>query len=87
MKRLAACLSGAVVAVLVLLVRFYQVTAVALRGSNSCCRFTPSCSAYMIEALRVHGVFRGLWLGVRRVLRCHPFGAVGADPVPPRKKA
>jgi uncharacterized protein len=49
------------------------------------CRFTPSCSAYAIEALTVHGVLRGSWLTVRRLLRCGPWHPGGMDPVPPRK--
>jgi putative membrane protein insertion efficiency factor len=50
-----------------------------------CCRFTPSCSDYMAGAIRVHGIFRGTSLGVRRLLRCHPFGGHGFDPVPSRR--
>jgi uncharacterized protein len=46
------------------------------------CRFHPSCSAYALEALEVHGAFRGTWLAMRRVLRCHPWGGSGLDPVP-----
>lgn len=46
------------------------------------CRFTPSCSAYAIEALERYGAARGGWLAVKRVCRCHPFGGHGYDPVP-----
>lgn len=46
------------------------------------CRFTPSCSQYAIEALRKHGALKGSWLAVRRILRCHPWGGSGYDPVP-----
>jgi putative membrane protein insertion efficiency factor len=47
------------------------------------CRFTPTCSTYAIEALSRHGAWRGTWLSVRRLCRCHPFGGHGYDPVPP----
>jgi uncharacterized protein len=47
------------------------------------CRFYPSCSAYAVEALRTHGPFRGSWLALRRLGRCHPFHPGGLDPVPP----
>ncbi|MBR4718232.1 MAG: membrane protein insertion efficiency factor YidD [Lentisphaeria bacterium] len=50
-----------------------------------CCRFTPSCSQYMIEAVRVHGVLRGLMLGSWRILRCNPWCRGGYDPVPPKR--
>ena len=48
------------------------------------CRFEPTCSAYALEALQRHGAVRGLWLALRRLLRCHPFCAGGHDPVPAR---
>ena len=70
--------------VLIFLVRAYQVTLSPLfRG---CCRFEPSCSNYAIEALQVHGAWKGLWLTARRLLRCRPFGPHGYDPVPPREE-
>jgi len=68
------------VAAMVLFVRAYQVTVSPLLGP--CCRYAPSCSSYAIEALKVHGVVRGLVLAAWRVLRCHPFAGGGYDPVP-----
>ena len=64
---------------LVRMVEWYQR---AFEGRPSPCRFTPSCSAYAREALLVHGNRRGLWLTVRRLARCRPFGPSGWDPVP-----
>lgn len=49
------------------------------------CRFDPTCSAYALEALERHGAARGTWLTIRRLLRCHPWGGVGWDPVPDGK--
>jgi uncharacterized protein len=49
------------------------------------CRFYPSCSAYALEAVRVHGAIRGIGLAIWRLLRCHPFHPGGFDPVPPRR--
>jgi putative membrane protein insertion efficiency factor len=49
------------------------------------CRFAPSCSDYMADALREHGLAAGAWLGLKRLARCHPFGGHGYDPVPPKR--
>jgi putative membrane protein insertion efficiency factor len=64
---------------LVRLIEWYQRS---MEGRPSPCRFTPSCSSYAHEALMVHGTRRGLWLTVRRLARCRPFGPSGFDPVP-----
>ena len=63
------------------LIRFYQRFISPMLPPS--CRFTPSCSAYALEAIRVHGAVRGVWLAVRRLGRCHPFNPGGYDPVPP----
>lgn len=60
-------------------VRAYQLLASPF---PSPCRYTPTCSTYAMEAIERHGVVRGAWLGLRRILRCNPFGGSGFDPVP-----
>lgn len=74
---------GVLVALLVALVRGYQILLGPLVGRR--CRYAPSCSQYAIEALRVHGAVRGVGLAAWRVLRCNPWGGHGYDPVPPRR--
>jgi uncharacterized protein len=66
--------------VLIFFVRAYQVGLSPLLPAS--CRYFPSCSAYAIEALEKHGAFKGAWLAVRRIARCHPFRPGGYDPVP-----
>lgn len=61
-------------------VRAYQVLLAPVMGGA--CRFTPSCSAYAVEAIERHGAGRGIWLAMTRVARCHPWGGAGFDPVP-----
>jgi putative membrane protein insertion efficiency factor len=63
-----------------LAVKFYQLCISPLKPPS--CRFEPTCSQYALEALRKHGLIKGLYLSVRRVLRCHPWGGHGYDPVP-----
>lgn len=65
---------------LIALVRFYRVA--ISPWTPPACRYTPSCSAYAVEALERHGAARGFWLALRRVGRCHPWGGQGYDPVP-----
>ncbi|MEP7105915.1 MAG: membrane protein insertion efficiency factor YidD [Chloroflexota bacterium] len=62
------------------LIRAYQLTLSPLLPAS--CRFHPSCSQYTLEAVRKYGAARGGWLGIRRLVRCHPFNPGGFDPVP-----
>ncbi len=62
------------------LIRFYQLAISPWLGPS--CRFTPTCSHYGLEAFKKYGVFKGFWLTVRRIARCHPWGGNGYDPVP-----
>jgi len=68
---------------LALPIRFYRLVISPLTPPS--CRFEPTCSAYALEALKVHGPLKGLWLALRRLGRCHPWGGQGFDPVPPRR--
>jgi uncharacterized protein len=69
--------------VLMGIIRIYQLTLSPLLGPR--CRFYPSCSCYAHTAIERHGVMRGTWLGVKRLLRCHPFAEGGYDPVPDKR--
>lgn len=64
----------------ILLVKFYQICISPLKPAS--CRFRPTCSQYTAEAIRKYGPFKGIWLGVKRISRCHPWGGSGYDPVP-----
>ena len=67
-------------------IRSYQVVVSPalsfLGGPHSGCRFAPTCSEYFLQAVEVHGLLRGGFLGAKRLLRCHPWGGSGFDPVP-----
>lgn len=69
--------------ILISLIRGYQLIVSPLLGAN--CRFHPTCSHYMIEAITRFGVMRGAWLGLRRLSHCHPWHEGGLDPVPQLK--
>ena len=68
---------------LYILIRFYQEAISPFLPST--CRFEPTCSSYFIEALKIHGLFYGSYLGIKRILSCNPWGKTGFDPVPDRK--
>lgn len=65
---------------LIAVIRVYQYAISPMLGSR--CRFYPSCSEYAVEALQQHGVFKGSWLALKRIGRCHPWHPGGHDPVP-----
>ncbi|PJG85683.1 membrane protein insertion efficiency factor YidD [Conservatibacter flavescens] len=69
--------------ILIGLIKCYQYVISPLIGPR--CRFYPTCSQYGIEALKTHGMLKGSWLTLKRVLKCHPLNAGGHDPVPPKK--
>jgi len=62
------------------MIRFYQYAISPYTPAS--CRYTPTCSQYTIEAIQRYGPFKGAWLGLKRILRCHPWGGHGYDPVP-----
>ena len=65
--------------ILIILIKIYQFTISPLIGSN--CRFSPTCSNYCIQAIQKHGTFKGLFLSFKRIIKCHPWGESGHDPV------
>lgn len=68
----------------ILLIRIYQYTISPIFGAN--CRYSPTCSAYAVEAIQIHGPIKGSYLGIKRILSCHPWGGHGYDPVPKKEK-
>lgn len=79
-SRKPSWLSRMAVWVLTLPILFYRSCISPLTPPS--CRFTPTCSQYALEALRRHGAIKGSWLAIKRILRCHPWGGSGYDPVP-----
>jgi putative membrane protein insertion efficiency factor len=68
---------------LLAMIRVYRFAFSALLGP--CCRFEPSCSAYALDAIQYHGCIKGCYLGLKRILRCHPWHPGGIDPIPVHK--
>ena len=64
----------------IVLIKFYQCCISPF--TPAACRYTPTCSQYALEAIRKHGILKGGWLALRRILSCHPWGGSGYDPVP-----
>jgi putative membrane protein insertion efficiency factor len=64
----------------ILLIRFYKAAISPFLGAA--CRYTPTCSQYGVEAIQKHGPYKGLWLAIKRVVSCNPWGGHGYDPVP-----
>ena len=65
------------------LVKFYQLSISPIFPNS--CRYAPTCSQYMIDAIKIHGVIKGVALGVKRLASCHPWGGSGYDPVPKKE--
>jgi len=80
LSSIAAALSKGLSWLLLLPIHFYRMVISPMLPPT--CRFTPTCSAYAVEAIKMHGPFKGLYLAIRRILRCHPWGGYGYDPVP-----
>ncbi|MDD2294069.1 MAG: membrane protein insertion efficiency factor YidD [Bacteroidales bacterium] len=79
-KRSIKVIRKIAIAPIVLLIKIYQVCISPF--TPAACRFTPTCSAYAMEAIKKYGPFKGGFLSIKRILRCHPWGGSGYDPVP-----
>ncbi|TDJ68010.1 MAG: membrane protein insertion efficiency factor YidD [Proteobacteria bacterium] len=83
MRRLRHTLAGAATRCMIYLVKAYRLGVSPLL--SPCCRHLPTCSEYFVEALERHGPIVGSYYGIRRIVRCHPWGTSGFDPVPPTR--
>lgn len=83
-EKLGHSIRWAFIKLLLLPVYFYKYAISPMTPAS--CRHIPSCSEYAVEALKIHGPIKGIYLATRRILKCHPWGTHGYDPVPPKKK-
>jgi putative membrane protein insertion efficiency factor len=83
LKMLVAWIRWFLIRILMIPVYFYKYVISPMTPAS--CRHIPSCSEYAIEALKTHGPIKGIYLATRRILKCHPWGTHGYDPVPPKK--
>ena len=82
-ERLGHSIRWALIKLLLLPVYFYKYAISPMTQAS--CRHVPSCSEYAVEALKIHGPAKGIYLATKRILKCHPWGTHGYDPVPPKK--
>ena len=73
-----------IIFILILPIKTYQIVISPLFPGS--CQFDPTCSNYFIKALKIWGPFKGFWLGIKRISKCHPWGSFGCDPVPEREE-
>lgn len=78
------CIMSFIKYLFILPIRFYQKIISPLLGNN--CRYQPTCSQYMVDAINEWGPLKGIYLGTKRIARCHPWGGMGHDPVPKKNK-
>lgn len=83
LNRLGDSIRWILIKLLMIPVYFYKYAVSPMTPAS--CRHIPSCSEYALESLKIHGPFKGLYLATRRILKCHPWGTHGYDPVPPKK--
>lgn len=80
LKSITDLLKKLISRILILFIQFYRAAISPYLGPS--CRHTPTCSLYMMEAIKIWGPFMGTWLGIKRLFKCHPWGTSGYDPVP-----
>ena len=83
MKTIFQYILKAIGYILMIPIYFYKYAISPLTSPS--CRHEPTCSQYAIDAIKIHGPFKGFWLGTKRIAKCHPWGTHGYDPVPPKK--